>query len=213
MRAFADADGRRAVLVGSCAEYDWSSLSEPDSRCREEGPPLAPATLYGKAKHATHLVAAAYAAARGIELAWGRVFFLFGAGEAPGRLVPSIAHALLRGEVAPMTSGTQVRDFLPVDDVAGAVVALLESAVTGPVNIASGEGVAVHELARLVAEAVGAPELLRVGALPQRSGEPAVIVADARRLREGVGYRPATSLADAVARTVAALRDADPVPP
>ncbi len=67
-----------------------------------------------------------------IELAWGRVFFLYGPGEAPGRLVASVARALLAGERAATGDGTQIRDFLHVDDVAGAFAALLDSDVTGP---------------------------------------------------------------------------------
>ena len=197
LRAFVDAGGRRVVIGGTCAEYDWSHavLSEATT-------PLAPATLYGISKHATRLLAAAYAREVGFELAWGRVFFLYGPGEAPERLVPSIARALLAGEEAQTTSGTQVRDFMHVSDVGAAFAALLDSPVQGPVNIATGQGVAVRDLVELVGRHVGHPELLRIGALPQRDGEPPELVADVAILREQVGFTPAYSLdrglADAV---------------
>jgi nucleoside-diphosphate-sugar epimerase len=201
VRAFAERGGRRAVLAGTCAEYDWSE----GGRLAEDAP-LRPATLYGAAKHGTHVVSAAYAAQAGIELAWGRIFFSFGPGEPEGRLVPSIAKAILAGREAPMTHGRQVRDMLTVEDLGRAFAALTASDVTGAVNVASGEGVALGELALVVARAAGRPELLRLGARQARPGEPDELVADATRLREEVGWAPGDTLAAGVARTVEAFR-------
>ena len=139
LRDFAAAGGARAVLAGSCAEYEWTR------EVYSEDAELAPATLYGAAKHGLHVVCDAFARQAGFELAWGRVFFLYGPFEAPGRFVPSIVRPLLRGEPAPMTEGTQRRDFLHTADAGAAFAALALSEVTGPVNIASGTGVTLRE--------------------------------------------------------------------
>jgi nucleoside-diphosphate-sugar epimerase len=203
LRAFAEAGGRRAVIAGTCAEYDWT-VEAPALR---EDAPQAPATLYGAAKAGLHTVAGAYAAQAGFELAWGRVFFLYGPDEAPGRLVASVARALVAGEPARTSSGEQVRDFLHVDDVGGAFAALVGAdGVTGAVNVGSGEPVAVRDVVAEIALAAGRAELLEVGALPQRPGEPPRIVADVRRLREEVGFRPRSGLAEGIASMVEALR-------
>jgi nucleoside-diphosphate-sugar epimerase len=199
LRAFAEAGGRRAVYVGTCAEYDWSASAEPFDELRSR---LAPATLYGTSKDALRRVAAAYAELEQIELAWGRLFFLYGPREPAGRLVPSVISALLEGRPAETTAGAQRRDFLHVEDVAGALAALLSSSVTGPVNVASGETVTVAELVEMIAAAVGRPELLRRGALPDRTGEPPLLAADVTRLRDEVGFRPRWSLQDGIADTV-----------
>ena len=204
LRAFIDAGGRRAVMLGTCAEYDWASADGP---LLETEASIAPATLYGTAKDALRGLAGALAASRGVELAWGRLFFLYGPRESPGRLVPSVIDSLLDGMPAKTTSGTQRRDFLHVEDVAGAVAALLESSVTGPVNIASGRAVAVSELVDLIAKAVGRPELVRAGALPDRASEPPLLVADAGRLTREVGYSPRFTLADGIADTVGWWRE------
>jgi nucleoside-diphosphate-sugar epimerase len=212
IRAFAEAGGRRAVVAGTCAEYDWSD--ETVARCREldsaAGPatPERPATLYGACKHATHVAAEAYARETGLGLAWGRVFLLYGPDEDTRRLVPQVARLLLAGEQAPTSDGKQIRDFMHVDDVAAGFVALLDSAVEGPVNIASGEGVSIAEVLALIARATGRSELLRRGALPRRGGEPDVLVADVRRLRDEVRFQPAIALEQGIAATVAALRGA-----
>ncbi len=199
LRTFVAVGGRRAVLAGTCAEYDWSG----DEPLDESATPLHPATLYGAAKHALHAVAAAYAAQVGLELAWGRVFFLYGPGEAPGRLVPAVARALLAAEPARTTAGTQVRDLLHVHDVAAAFAALVDSDVCGAVNVASGEGVALREVIELVAQAVGRPELLELGALHSRPEEPVRLVADVTRLREEVGFGPRVTLPEGIESTVA----------
>jgi nucleoside-diphosphate-sugar epimerase len=198
LRAFGEGGGKRAVLAGTCAEYDWSG----GGVCSEDETPLRPTTLYGASKDATRRVAAAFAEVAGFELAWGRIFFLYGPGEARQRLVPMVARALLAGEAAKVTAGTQVRDFMHVDDVARAFVAVLDSNVHGAVNVASGTGVELRELVELVGVAAGRPELIEFGAIPQRAGEPAAIVADTRRLHEAVGFRPVYDLGAGVRETV-----------
>ena len=203
VQAFAERGGRRVVGAGSCAEYRWGDRGP----CVEGVTPLEPATLYGAAKHATHTLLHAAAGELGIELAWGRVFFLYGPGEAPGRLVASIARALLAGERAPTGDGTQLRDFMHVADVAGAFAALLDSGVGGAVNIGSGEARPLRTLIEAVGAAAGRPELLDVGALAPRPGDPDELVADVARLRGEVGFVPATGLDEGIAGTVAWWRE------
>jgi nucleoside-diphosphate-sugar epimerase len=202
LEAFGRHAGRRAVLAGTCFEYDWSAASEPLT----EGAPLRPRSPYGVAKDALRRDAEGVAADADLSLAWGRVFFLFGPGEHPRRLVASIAQRLLAGEPAPCSDGRQVRDFLFSAEVARAFVALLDSPTRGPVNIASGTGVAVRHLAELVGSAAGRPDLLQFGALPRAPDDPPRVVGDATRLREDIGWRPVVTLSEAVARTVTSWR-------
>ncbi len=99
-------------------------------------------------------------------------------------------------------AGVRVRDFLHIEDAAGALAVLLDSPVTGAVNIASGVGVRVDEVVERLARLLGRPELVRRGVRPDRPGEPPLLVADVVRLREEVGYRPRWELADGLAATV-----------
>lgn len=203
VQAFAESGGRRAVLAGSCAEYRWGDPGP----CVEGVTALEPATLYGTAKNATRALLEAAAQPLGIAFAWGRVFLLYGPDEAPGRLVASVARALVAGERAQTGDGTQVRDFLHVADVAGAFVALLESDVTGAVNIGSGEGRPMRDVIEAIGAAAGRPELLDIGGLPARPGDPPQLVASVARLRDEVGFVPAIGLEDGIARTVAWWRE------
>jgi nucleoside-diphosphate-sugar epimerase len=207
VRSFAAAGGTRALLAGSCAEYEWG-LPGP---CVEGRTPLRPATLYGSAKHATREVVEAAAGLLGIAAAWGRIFFLYGPGEDPRRLVASVARALVNGERAPTSTGTQRRDFLHVADVGAAFAALVESEVLGAVNVASGEGRPLREVIEAIGREAGRPELLDIGALPSPAGDPDELVADVTRLREEVGFRPRIALAEGLAETVAWWRDQPPL--
>jgi nucleoside-diphosphate-sugar epimerase len=201
---FADAGGERVVLAGTCAEYDWAA-AQP---LREDAP-LRPATFYGVCKDATRRVTGGLAERLGLSLAWGRIFFLYGPEEDERRLVASVARALVAGERAAISEGSQRRDFLHVDDVAGAFAALVDGAVTGPVNVASGEGAEVRRIAELLAQAAGRPDLLDVGAVPSRPDDPPEIVGDAGRLRDDVGFIPAIDLRDGLERTVNWWREHD----
>jgi nucleoside-diphosphate-sugar epimerase len=208
LRAFAEGGGRRAVLAGTCAEYEWTD----EVHCVEGATPLAPATLYGAAKHGLHVTAERYASQAGVSFAWGRIFFVFGPHEHHARLASSVASALVRGEPAETGAGTQVRDFLYSEDLGDAFAALLDSAVEGAVNMASGEPRAIRDLVVALGDAAGRPDLLRIGARPPNPGEPASITAAVDRLRDEVGWRPPRTLEQRAADTIAWWRQAAPAP-
>jgi nucleoside-diphosphate-sugar epimerase len=201
LRAFVAAGGRRAVIAGSCAEYEWTR------EVYSEDAPLRPATLYGASKHGLHVVAGALCEQADIELAWGRLFFLYGPFESPGRLVPSLVLSLLRGEPAQLTVGTQRRDFLHAADAGAAFAALADSSVTGAVNVASGRSVPLADLAREIARRIGREQLLAIGARAMPAGEPPSLVADVGRLRDEVGWTPSIELGDGLDCVIAWWRE------
>jgi nucleoside-diphosphate-sugar epimerase len=197
--AFQFSGGRRAAIAGTCAEYDWSA----GGKCHETRTPTRPATLYGVCKTRLRHEVEAITRQFELSLAWPRLFFLYGPREHPARLVPSVANALLAGRPAETTAGAQERDFLHVEDAADALVRLLLSDVTGPINIGSGEPVAVRTVVESVADIVGRPDLLRLGARPTPANEPPQLYADVDRLRNEVGWSPRTALRQGLANTVA----------
>jgi len=202
LEEFRTAGGRRAVIAGSCAEYEWSR-----PRLSEATTPLRPATRYGRAKD--HLRAGAEELGRreGLEVVWGRLFFLYGPGEHPQRLVPSVTRALLAGEPARTTDGSQRRDFLFAPEAADAFAALVDSEFSGAVNVASGESVSVRDVVELIGRATGRRELIELGAIPRPLDDPPELVADTSLLRERVGWRPRVGLAEGIERTVAWWRE------
>jgi len=199
LRAFAASGGRRAVMVGSCAEYDWTGAGR-----LAEAAPCRPATLYGAAKAATGIAALAGAKALGLSLAWARPFFVYGPGEPEGRLFGDLLRGLAAGRVVDCTDGTQRRDFLHAGDVAAALAAVLAGPVSGAINIGSGKAVAVRDLIATAAAAMGREDLVRFGARPRPADDPDLIEADVGRLTGEVGFRPRHDLARGVRAVLAA---------
>jgi nucleoside-diphosphate-sugar epimerase len=195
-RAFAERGGQRLVAAGTCAEYEAT-----DADCDEHATAVKPSTLYGTCKHATRMVVEGFADGR-FAMAWGRVFHLYGPDEHPDRLVPSVICSLMEGRPALCTAGTQVRDFLHVADVGGAFVALLDSGVCGPVNIASGSPVRVADVVLAIGRAMQAEALVRLGARPVPAHDPPRLTARVVRLRDEVGWRPSFDLGRGLESTI-----------
>jgi nucleoside-diphosphate-sugar epimerase len=203
MQAFSEQGGQRAVMAGSCAEYDWQF-----DYCSEEFTPCRPATLYGACKYSTQILLDAWSRQAGISSAWGRIFFLYGPGEYPSRLVPSVINSLLHGEPARCTHGNQVRDFMHVEDVAAAFATLLDSDVKGAVNIASGIPVALKDVIHAIADYLDKRSLVQLDAIPASAGEPDALIADISRLRDEVGFRPRYGLKQGIAGTIEYMKTA-----
>jgi len=199
VRGFAAAGGERAVLAGSCAEYDWSHALLDESIT-----PLTPETLYGESKVSLFRMLEKAAPHLGTSFAWGRIFFPYGPFESGARLTGSALDAIVTGRVADFSEGLQRRDFQHVEDTAAAFVALLASNVEGAVNIASGETIAVRALVEHAARIGGTLPLMRFGTRPMQPGEPPMLAASNHRLSNEVGYRARfdldTGLRDALAR-------------
>lgn len=190
----AEAGTRRFLGLGTCAEY--ATEAGDDAYPWHESRRIAPATPYGEAKAALARRLAEIAEGRArFSFAWARLFNLFGPGENPARLVPSIMLALREGREARCSSGRPVRDFISTPSCAAALAALAISDVQGPVNIGSGAPITIAAMARLVAEISGRPYLLRLGALEDRPNEAPYMVAHTGRLRREVGFVAPVSLA------------------
>lgn len=202
LETFADNGGERVVMAGSYAEYDWKF-----GLCSEFETPLAPATLYGASKHAVQCLVQAFAWRVKLSAAWGRIFFLYGPNEHPNRLVSYVVRKLLQREQALCSGVEKTRDFLYVKDVAAAFVTLLDSDVSGPVNIASGEAVTIRDVVLKIASLLDGNELIQFGSVPTPLDEPQVLVADIKRLNEELGWSPRWNLAEGLEETVSWWRE------
>lgn len=197
LRKFYECGGKRVVMAGTCAEYDWNY-----GYCSEFITPRATTTSYGTCKQALQVMLDAYSVETGLSSAWGRIFFLYGPYEHSTRLVSSVISSLLQNKPVGCSQGNQIRDFLYVQDVADAFVALLESDVHGPVNIASGRPVALKEIIYRIAEKLNRRDLVQLGALPAPANDPHLLVADVTRLANEVRWSPKYDLDTGLQKTI-----------
>jgi len=151
----------RAVFFSSSAAYPVA-LQQPGDvrRLYEEDISLAymeePDASYGWAK-LTGEKLASYAEAEGCRILIPRPFSGYGEDQAPCYPFPAfIARAKRRDDPFEIWgSGDSTRDWIHIDDLTGATLALLDSEVTGPVNLGWGRAVTFDDLANIVTAAAG----------------------------------------------------------
>ena len=194
---FLEYGGQRVAMAGSCAEYDWRY-----SYCKEGLTPLNPNTVYGTCKYALQQMFHEMCGRLDISGVWGRIFFLYGPHEHSTRLVSSVIRSLLLGRPTDCSHGNQMRDYLYVKDVADALVALLESNINGPVNIASGQPIRLKEIIYKIAEKMNGENLVRLGVKETAKDEPNLLVGDTTRLSGEVGWQARYSLDQGLEETI-----------
>jgi len=161
---------KRFIGLGSCIEYELTE--KPLSL----DTPLAPTTPYSAAKVAAFYTLREWFAHAGVSFLWCRLFYLYGAGEHPKRLVPYLHERLKNGNVADLSSGSQIRDFINVEQAADMIVDGAFSQVEGAANICTGQGQTVRELAESIADQYGRRDLLNFGARPDNLVDPPCII-------------------------------------
>jgi len=169
-RGAASAGVRRLVGVGTCFEYDLThgTLSTDT--------PLKPLTPYASTKAALYMSLSHWLPLQSVQFAWCRLFYLYGEGEDDRRLVPYLRKQLAHGHRAELSRGTQIRDFLDVREAGRKIAAVALGDFEGPLNICSGRGVTVRELALSIAADYGRPDLLDFGSRPDNLVDPPQVI-------------------------------------
>lgn len=177
---------RQAVVLGTCIEY--AVTGQP---LNEDSTPIHPLSSYARSKHLLHLRLRPILSESGCSLAWGRVFYPYGPGEHPARLISSLIRQLRAGEPVHLKTPNSIKDYIHSEDVARALLHLIRPGCDGAVNIGTGVGIRIGEIARRVAFLLGRPELVEQG--PGAQAPLDRVVADNRRLRS-LGWNPEVDL-------------------
>jgi nucleoside-diphosphate-sugar epimerase len=201
LQEFADAGGRKAVLAGSCAEYDWQY-----GYCIEDQTPIRPWSVYGKCKDVTRQTAQDFCLKSGIQLAWARIFFAYGYGEHNQRLIPYVAGQLIRKQPVKCTHGNQFRDFIHAEDVALAMAHLLNNkSAEGTYNIATGLPLRIRDIVDFCASRIAPFGPIEFGVIPALENDPGVLIADVSKLK-ALGWGPTKSNFDHIAQYIDMLQ-------
>jgi UDP-glucose 4-epimerase len=192
---------RRLIFSSSAAVY-----GEPKSVPIREDHPVCPVNPYGETKLVIERALAWYHAAYGINSAALRYFNAAGATQDLGEdhspethLLPRLLAAAARANASfeiygndyPTSDGTCIRDFVHVLDIAQAHILALHSLSKLGLriyNVGHGRGYSIRAVVKAVEEIAGRKVDVRVGG--RRAGDPAVLVASARKLRRELKWEP-----------------------
>lgn len=183
LRQLIDAGLSDLTVTGTCFEYGMQSGA------LDERLPSCPTNPYGHAKDVLRAQLAYLQQERPFNLTWARLFYVHGAGQAPGSLLSQLQAAVQKGEkVFNMSGGEQLRDYLPVTEAARALVSLATARRDhGVVNVCAGEPISVRTLVERWIRQNGWAIALNLGHYPYPDHEPMAFWGDRRKLTACLG--------------------------
>ncbi|HTK46542.1 MAG TPA: GDP-mannose 4,6-dehydratase [Gemmatimonadaceae bacterium] len=188
------------LVVGSAEQYGRHDAAEMPLGEDAEQRPL---TLYAASKAAQEVACFQAVRSQGLRVVCTRSFSHSGVGHDGRFLLPALVTRALAlppsGGRLTIGNGDTVRDFLHVEDVVTAYLALLEAGVAGDAyNVSSGEGISVRALAEAVLQRVGvSADISSDPALTRPVDVPVQVGANAK-LRRATGWAPRRTREDII---------------
>jgi UDP-glucose 4-epimerase len=191
-----DAGCKHWIGLGSQAEYG------PCAGILREGLPANPVTAYGVAKLASGMLTSKMAEMAGMRHTWLRLLAVYGPGDDPRHLIPSLIQTLCSGKKPSLTKAEQVWDYLYVGDAVDALSRIATTGATGIFNLASGKTVQIGALAKWIRDMIDPQLPLGIGEVPYLPDQVMHLEADISRLRAAIGWRAEMTLEEGLRQTV-----------
>lgn len=191
------------VNTGSSSEYGRKAYAMRESDVLE------PDSYYAVAKAAQSLLSRHRSRESGLPIVTLRLFSVYGPYEEPTRLIPRLMMASLEGNPVDMVSAGTARDFVYVDDVVDAFLDVdgLRALAGEILNVGTGVQSSLREVVDAVQALAGHPLDVHWGALPPRSWDSEVWVADISKIRRLTAYEPRTLLQEGLRKTLDWFRE------
>jgi len=184
LTAAAEQGARRVVFTSTREVY-----GEPVSLPVDESHPLFSINFYGASKVAGEALCRAFAREHELETTVLRLADVYGARDF-GRMIPDWIDQAREGGDLVVERGEQIIDFIWVGDVARAIIRAAEAEMPlPPINVASGTGTKILDLARRIAHISGSGAEIRV--VPRRSIEVMRFIGSTDRMAQLLGVAPA----------------------
>ncbi|MDB4966600.1 MAG: NAD(P)-dependent oxidoreductase [Myxococcales bacterium] len=199
----------RFVHVSSAEVY-----GVPENNPVHESHRLQARSPYAAAKIGAERMVESFRFAHGLEATILRPFSVYGPRQSAGGVVARVVQQVLTANAIELADLTPRRDFCFVDDVVEAMVLAADRrvALDDPIlNVASGVGVTIGELARAAAAAANRDLPVRANRAegPPRRADVHELVADTSRIRAALGWTPRTALVDGLRRTIEWFRNSE----
>jgi dTDP-glucose 4,6-dehydratase len=193
----------RFMLTSTSEVYGDPEVHPQVENYRGNVDPTGPRSVYDEAKRFAESLTMAVHRAQGVDVGIARVFNTYGPRLSPGdgRVVSNFVVQALRGE--PLTvygDGRQTRSMCYVDDQIKGLLALLDSSLTGPVNIGNPDERSMLELAHFILEVTGSTSEISFAPLPV--DDPTRRCPDITLARTELGWSPTIGLREGIERTI-----------
>ena len=199
----ARAHGARFLMASTSEIYGDPEVHPQIESYRGNVDPTGPRSVYDEAKRFSESLTMAMHRTHGLDVGIARIFNTYGPRLSPGdgRVVSNFIVQALRGE--PLTvygDGTQTRSLCYVDDQIAGLIALLDSSVTGPVNIGNPDERTMLDLAHFVLDVTGSSSEIVFRPLP--TDDPTRRCPDITLARTTLGWAPKIELREGIERTI-----------
>ena len=203
----AELKNARFVLASTSEVYGDPSVHPQTEEYWGNVNPIGPRSVYDEAKRFAEALTRAFSSVRGLNVGIIRIFNTYGPrmSASDGRVVTNFITQALNGD--PITvygDGDQTRSFCYVDDLICGIVAMIDSAEPGPVNLGNPEEFTVGEFAELVLEIIGSASPIEYRPLPV--DDPTRRCPVIARARKSLGWQPEVPVAEGISRTADWLR-------
>ena len=175
-----DAGLQRIVVAGTCYEYGMQNGPLKEDLNTD------PVNCYAIAKDSLRRVIESNYSKNNLQWCWARIFYPYGPGQNPTSLLPSLASSIDNGDSEfPMSSGRQIRDFVPVVQVAKILFQLMtDESAHGIYNCGSGIPISLRELLEERIKAARSKIVLRPNSYSDREDEPLAFWADTNKINK-----------------------------
>ncbi len=189
-------DGGHGVVVLASSQSVYGPIAEP----AREDMPLDPRGDYARSKAAADELALASA----VDVRIARISNPYGPGQRR-MVLPDLAEKALAGHLEVRGDGSDLRDFIHVDDLARALILIATAGERGVYNVGSGEVVAIIDIARRIAAWAGLPES-QIRTEHEPGEQPFSISNPALDRLVALGYQPLVPLSEGLAGTLESIR-------
>lgn len=198
VEAMVDMEVRKIIFSSTCATY-----GQPDRMPMTEDIPQRPTNPYGESKLMLETILKWEQQRHGLQPVFLRYFNACGATKKFGEdhdpethLIPNVLAVALGkkeqvcvfGNDYDTPDGTCIRDYIHIVDLAEAHLLALTGQHVGPFNLGNGDGYSVMQVIKVAREVTG--HALPVQFEPRRPGDPARLVASARKAKSMLGWNP-----------------------
>ncbi|MHA2292530.1 MAG: NAD-dependent epimerase/dehydratase family protein [Candidatus Hodarchaeales archaeon] len=186
----ADINCKRILTTGSCWEY-----GRTEGQLSEEMHPK-PFNPFSVAKNALRMMGAEIAKENEIQFIWTRFFYVYGPGQKPSSLLPSIINSVLKKRTPQIKTPDSKNDFIFVEDIAAAVAMIIRKCKLNQAiyNIGSGYSTSVRELIEIAYEKSNLPLPEGIFTQSQPSTDLVDFWADISKIKADIGWKPTVSV-------------------